>query len=44
MEYPWPRMDPPGLYEFACHESNYGLINVVMGAKVREAEYEAEAE
>ncbi len=44
IEYPWPRMDPPGLYEFACHESNYGLINVVMGAQIREAEYEAEAE
>ncbi len=41
IEYPWPKMDPPGLYEFACHESNYGLINVVRGAQIREAEYEA---
>jgi hypothetical protein len=41
IEYPWPKMDPPGLYEFACHESNYGIINVVRGAQVREAEYEA---
>jgi len=42
IEYPWPKMEPPGLYEFACHESNYGLINVVRGAQIREAEYEAE--
>ncbi len=42
IEYPWPKMDPPGLYEFACHESNYGLINVVRGAQIRAAEYEAE--
>jgi hypothetical protein len=32
-----PRIDPP-LYEFACHEQNYGLINVVKGAQAREAE------
>jgi hypothetical protein len=32
-----PRVDPP-LYEFACHEQNYGLINVVKGAQAREAE------
>jgi len=32
-----PRIDPP-LYEFACHEQNYGLMNVVKGAQVREAE------
>jgi len=44
IEYPWPKMEPPGMYEFACHESNYGLINVVRGARIREAEYEAELE
>lgn len=32
-----PRI-PPGLYEFACHEQNYGLINVVKGAQIRERE------
>jgi hypothetical protein len=32
-----PRIDPP-LYEFACHEQNYGLMNVVKGAQVREKE------
>src|SRR5262245_30432795 len=35
-----PRVDPP-LYEFACHEQNYGLINVVKGAQIREAEADA---
>ena len=32
-----PRIPPP-LFEFACHESNYGVINVVKGAQVREKE------
>ena len=32
-----PRVDPP-LYEFACHEQNYGLMNVVKGAQISEAE------
>lgn len=41
-EVPWPMLDPPGLYEFACHEQNYGIINVVRGARIRAAEYEAE--
>ena len=41
VEVPWPMMDPPGLYEFACHEQNYGIINVLLGARARAAEYEA---
>jgi len=41
IEVPWPMMDPPGLFEFACHEQNYGIINVVRGARIRAAEYEA---
>ncbi len=32
-----PRIDPP-LYEFACHEQNYGVMHVVKGAQVLEAE------
>jgi hypothetical protein len=31
-----PRIDPP-LYEFACHEQNYGVMNLVKGAQVQEA-------
>jgi hypothetical protein len=29
---------PPGMFEFACHESNYGVYNVVKGAQTREEE------
>jgi len=36
-ESPWPRIEPP-LFEFACHEQNYGLINVVTGAQIRATE------
>ena len=32
-----PRIDPP-LYEFACHEQNYGLINWAIGSQIRERE------
>jgi hypothetical protein len=32
-----PRI-PPGMFEFACHESNYGVMNVVKGAQIREKE------
>jgi len=31
-----PRGDPSMIYEFACHEQNYGLINVVTGTQIRE--------
>jgi hypothetical protein len=30
---PLPKIAPP-LYEFACHEQNYGEINVVSGAQI----------
>jgi len=32
-----PRV-PAGIFEFACHESNYGVMNVVKGAQTREKE------
>ena len=41
VEVPWPRIEPP-LFEFACHEQNYGLMNVVTGAQIREAEAPAQ--
>ena len=37
IEAPLPRIAPP-LYEFACHEQNYGVINVVKGAQIRAME------
>jgi hypothetical protein len=33
-----PRVDPSMIYEFACHEQNYGLINVLKGTQIRERE------
>ena len=38
-ESPWPRTDGK-VYEWACHEQNYGLINVVKGAQIRATEFE----
>ncbi len=37
VEAPLPKIEPP-LYEFACHEMNYGLINFAMGSQIREKE------
>ncbi len=42
VEIPWSKLEQPMLFEFACHEQNYGLINVLSGARIRAAEYEAE--
>ena len=41
VEVPWPRIEPP-LFEFACHEQNYGIINVLNGARIRAREYQAQ--
>jgi hypothetical protein len=38
-----PRVEPVVMYEFACHEQNYGVINVVRGAQIREREADARA-
>ena len=32
----------PPLYEFACHEQNYGLINVVTGSQISEGSRQAQ--
>lgn len=36
-----PRIEPP-IYEWACHEQNYGLMNVIKGSQAREAEAAAQ--
>lgn len=36
-EMPIPKIEPP-LYEFACHEQNYGLYNWTTGSMIREKE------
>ena len=33
-----PRVEPSMIYEFACHEQNYGLFNMVRGTQIRERE------
>jgi len=30
------------LYEYACHEGNYGLVNVLQGARVEEGTWDYE--
>jgi hypothetical protein len=34
-EYPWPATDQP-LYEYACHEGNYALADILSGARAAE--------
>ena len=36
-EYPW-RATTENLYEYACHEGNYAMPNVLSGARQREKE------
>src|SRR5919197_2288454 len=36
-EYPWNATDEK-LYEYACHEGNYALENMLRGARAKEAE------
>jgi hypothetical protein len=39
-EMTWPKTDQP-IYEYACHEGNYALGDVMRGARHQEAEEEA---
>jgi hypothetical protein len=36
-EYPWPATDEQ-IYEYACHEGNYALGDILRGARLRESE------
>jgi len=36
MEYRLVRDDGYGMYEYACHEGNYALQNIMNGERVRE--------
>lgn len=36
-EYPWPASDGQ-VFEYACHESNYAMGNILRGARILEAE------
>jgi hypothetical protein len=35
-EYTWPATDEP-MYEYACHEGNYAMANILRGARLKEA-------
>ena len=37
-EYPWPKSDQR-LYEYACHEGNYAMVNMLRGARALEAKW-----
>ena len=36
-EYPW-KATQEHLYEYACHEGNYAMTNMLRGARFKEAE------
>ncbi len=36
-EYTWPQAHGP-IYEYACHEGNYALMDIMKGARLREKE------
>jgi hypothetical protein len=40
-EFPWPQTDGK-LYEYACHEGNYAMGNILRGARLLESEALAE--
>ena len=39
-DFPWPRTDAK-VYEYACHEGNYALGNIMRGARLLEQDAEA---
>jgi hypothetical protein len=41
-DFPWPRTDDK-IYEYACHEGNYALGNIMRGARLLEQELEADS-
>jgi hypothetical protein len=40
-EYPWPASDNH-VYEYACHEANYAMEGILKGARILEAEAQAQ--
>ena len=40
-EYPWPASKDV-VYEYACHEANYAMGNILRGARLLETEWPAE--
>ena len=42
-EYSWTRSDN-SVYEYACHEANYAMGNILRGARILESEYVSEGD
>jgi hypothetical protein len=40
---PWPKADANVLFEYACHEGNYGMPNILSGFRADEAKKAAAA-
>jgi len=43
LQFPWKLENDYGMYEYACHEGNYALRNILSGARAEEAQAAAEA-
>jgi hypothetical protein len=39
-EYDWKAKDDSRVYEYACHEGNYAMGNILRGARLLESEYD----
>jgi hypothetical protein len=39
-EYEWTTRDDLKVYEYACHEGNYAMTNILKGARLLESEYD----
>ena len=39
-EYVWKMRNEDKVYEYACHEGNYAMGNILRGARLLESEYE----
>ena len=39
-EYDWTAKPDSKVYEYACHEGNYAMINILKGARLLESEYD----
>ena len=42
LQFPWKLDDGYGMFEYACHEGNYSLRNILSGARAEEARAAAE--
>jgi hypothetical protein len=44
LQFPWSLENDYGMFEYACHEGNYALRNILRGARAEEARAESAAE